>query len=729
MDSREALISMGDMLDGTDEVREQNDIGFNKADKSSWQHVRGDTRAMAFLLRKYEKQLQARGMTEEWKSVAWTDLLSNEGEARAARDACVKEGQERREAARKAEAAQKAAQEKGPHVLLILEAGRLCTKLNPTNRCSREAFNAFMAAVRALGSRCDASKGFLWTLPAHADAAALRQQLKAAGLTVAPTPEGYVAAEAPKAGERAPDVVLKLNDAEEVEVYHPYCGRMNAAYKSSEETSGIIGFDWTKKCRVVGAGETGDLREVLDAIARIRPEWTIKAEFDLEGHVARVEAQKAERRQVTPEMARLVRPEFQIKPYQAEGYRHYVETDGRALNGDDMGLGKTFQTLLYGANHGRRTLVISPKNVRRQWLQEADKFFIPGTFQGLEIDSSMKPAELDFGGVNLVTINYEILGKFLERLKAEAESGGLDLLVLDESHRIKNEDAQVTQNVQELSIPFRHVIELSGTPIKNKKSEIYTQACILHPGVFSSRSELDGMTFYQARQRIKLFFFRRTKKAELADLPEKTRQVIPVDGKKLPDYGRDTHVMTLKSQLAQAKVPQTLQFVRGLLADTDSKIIVYSDSDDAAEAIARELGSEAVLHTGATPHERREEAKAAFCQQDAGPRVFVATTGSAREGLNLTVADKEVFNDLPWTPANLAQAEDRAYRLGQKNAVNVYWMLAEGNQFDQRNVELMHRKMAIYKKVIDGKKVSPEEEDFLKSSMEALMGQKKREVA
>ncbi|MCC7443162.1 MAG: DEAD/DEAH box helicase [Bdellovibrionales bacterium] len=741
MNSLQALIAMGDLLDSTDNVEELNGIGFNRADKSAWPSVRGNERAMALLLHKYQLQLMKRGVpglegVAIQSAVDWMGLMGGNNGFDATALALAREEKakalaaakaRRREEAKALQAAE-AAKEKGNNVLLSLEGGRLGARLNPSNRCPREAFNAFVAFVRMLGGKCQPSKGYLWELPAHADGEALRTAMAASGLTCDAVTEGYAPAASPDPATKTADVTLHLRETGEIAIFHPYCAKMNAAYRDAEEVSGVIGFDWDQKCRVVGEGEVADLREVLAAIGRVHSEWKVEAKFDLEGHIADAEEKRRKRRTPAPEWQRLLREGIEVKPHQAEGVRFLEECNGRAMNGDDMGLGKTFQALLYAAIHGRRVLVVCPKNVRRQWIEEASKFFVDGTFRGLELDSSARPNELDLGGHNLVTVNYESLKKFAPRLRAEAELGGLDMLVVDESHRIKNPSAQTTQEVLALGALFPYVVELSGTPIKNKKAELYTQATLLHPGVFASEDELAGMTFYQARQRVKLFFIRRTKKDELASLPEKTRQVVPVQGRGLPDYGQDLHVMTLKSMLAQAKVPQTLEFVEDLLANTSSKVIVFSDSDDAADAIAQGLGNRAVLHTGATPHEKREAAKASFCDEASAARVFVATTGSAREGLNLTVADKEVFNDLPWTPANLAQAEDRAYRMGQKNAVNVYWMLAKGNRFDQRNVQLMARKMAIYKKVVDGKKVTAEEEKFLSQSMEALMGVQRRDT-
>lgn len=68
-----------------------------------------------------------------------------------------------------------------------------------------------------------------------------------------------------------------------------------------------------------------------------------------------------------------------------------------------------------------------------------------------------------------------------------------------------------------------------------------------------------------------------------------------------------------------------------------------------------------------------------------------------------------MFNDLPWTAADVAQAEDRCHRVGQKNAVNVYWNVAEDNDFDENVVEILKRKYDLHKKINEGRPLSPEE--------------------
>jgi SWI/SNF-related matrix-associated actin-dependent regulator 1 of chromatin subfamily A len=563
--------------------------------------------------------------------------------------------------------------------------------------------------LKSKSCRCDVNRNYLWVLPTDFSFEDFKTHLQGMSIEL-----GAI----PKPSERSKNVTVRKNESGNYEVYHAYSEQLNAAYRSAEETSGIIGFDWNKKCRIVS--QLDDLEEILSVIQKYYPSWELDFDFDVESEKSSIETQKNEMRS-DDSVQVILNDGFKPLPYQIEGYKFYERFNGCALNGDDMGLGKTFQTLLYAARNHKKMLVVCPKNVRRQWLQEAKKFFKVGVFQGLELNSKSKVES--FEGYNIVTVNYEILDRFADAI----EKSDFDLLVLDESHRIKNPKAKTTKFILSLRDKFAHRICLSGTPIKNKKREIFTQANLISPNTFCSESEVLLGTNFNVREKMKGFFFRRTKKQELKDLPEKFRSIVPIEAKNMPDMRVGFEigdVARLKSELAQAKVPHTCDFVDDILENTDSKVIVFSDSDDAASAIAKHFGSKAVLHVGATSHEKRETAKQVFNDENSDVRVFVATTGSAREGLNLTVADKVVFNDLPWTPADLNQAESRAHRLGQKNCVNVYWMQVDNNLFDQNSVKILNDKMKIYEALINGKKLNKEEQEVMKRGVSELLAVK-----
>jgi SNF2 family DNA or RNA helicase len=165
--------------------------------------------------------------------------------------------------------------------------------------------------------------------------------------------------------------------------------------------------------------------------------------------------------------------------------------------------------------------------------------------------------------------------------------------------------------------------------------------------------------------------------------------------------------------LALAKADATVDMVKEILDSSDSKVLVFTESVAAAKAIAEKLGAEAILHYGQQSDDKREAAKREF-QRDGSPkRVFVSTRPSLAVGATLTAADKVVFNDLPWTAADVRQAEDRAHRVGQKNAVNVYWNVAEDNNFDENVAAILRRKYDLSAKINEGRQLSPEEKAWM----------------
>lgn len=174
-----------------------------------------------------------------------------------------------------------------------------------------------------------------------------------------------------------------------------------------------------------------------------------------------------------------------------------------------------------------------------------------------------------------------------------------------------------------------------------------------------------------------------------------------------------TEFTRTRHALAYAKSVPTINFVKESLEASNSNFLVFTESKIAANKIAEELGDVAVLHTGDTPDERKELIKTQFDpptrRSEETARVLVATISSLREGANLTSIDKVVFNDLPWTPADIAQAEARTHRPGQKHPVNVYWIQAENNNMDGLITNTIHRKADIHKKSAEGSQFSPEE--------------------
>lgn len=470
------------------------------------------------------------------------------------------------------------------------------------------------------------------------------------------------------------------------------------------------------------ARETHELSLVEEAIEKIKERMpNFNLVIDEKGlKEAQIERDnyQAELRKPIPEVQKRLNPKFKLFPYQNEGVRFLDKTNGNALIGDSMGLGKTLETLAWVAkddNMEKKTIIVAPKVVRRTWLQEAEKFF-PGHFKGAELiaEDIRKDRVPDLKDKNIVTVNYESLEKFYPYLK----DAGFNTVVIDESHRMKNPKAKQTKAIQKIAKEMKHRILLSGTAIKNKKEELFTQLDLVAPGKFKSKNDIKFSTIGGLWQDMKDFYIARDKATVLKDLPEKSTTIMRQEISGLPDYKGKKEIgdiARLKADIANGKAPATVDLANEILSSSDSKIIVFTDSVEAAKAIYESLGDKAVLHHGQMSDDNREKVKEEFQKQDksgnfvSDKRVFVTTRQSMAVGATLTAADKVIFNDLPWTAADLRQAEDRAHRIGQKNNVNVYWNTADNNMFDSSVADIVMKKYELSKKVNQGKKLTDEE--------------------
>jgi len=513
--------------------------------------------------------------------------------------------------------------------------------------------------------------------------------------------------------------------------------------------------------------------EALDKLKAANPTFHFFVDPKATAAVAKAAADKTEAEKPIPAVEALLADGFALKPYQNAMVRFLDSNDGNAIVGDEMGLGKTLQSLAWVAKGGKKAVVVVPKVVRRTWIEEAHKFF-PGHFDAKELRSKdlKKHGMPDLTGKNLVTINYESLEKFMPALKA----AGFDTIIVDESHRAKNPKAKTTKVIQTLAAGMKHRILMSGTAVKNGKEELFTQLEMVKPGLWSSAKELQMSTHGKAWSKMREHYLARSKKNVLKDLPEKTTTISTLYAPGAPDVGerkepkppppganerqiaayekaaleweeqKEAEIdddsfedeidaeyaagrrsrkgerggatsigeySKVRGQLALAKVDATVDMVKEILDSSDSKVLVFTESVAAAKAIHAALGAEAILHFGGQSDDKREAAKREFQDPSTTKRVFVSTRPSLAVGATLTAADKVVFNDLPWTAADVRQAEDRCHRVGQKNAVNVYWNVAEDNNFDENVAAILRRKYDLSKKINEGAQLSPEEKAWM----------------
>lgn len=214
---------------------------------------------------------------------------------------------------------------------------------------------------------------------------------------------------------------------------------------------------------------------------------------------------------------------------------------------------------------------------------------------------------------------------------------------------------------------------------------------------------------------------RRLKSDVLKDLPEKTRTVVPLalngnegfytsalrealgawqDEK--PDPLRDiTQISALRQAAMEAKLPLCLEFITNFLeGSTDNKLVVFTVFHKTSDKLLEQFGDMAVLLDGRTDTRLRSKIVERF-QTDPKTRILIGSIAVAGTGFTFTVASNTIFLELPLTHGELVQAEDRTHRIGQRDAVNIYYLLA-ANTIEEDIMALLNEKEKVVSTVLDG---------------------------
>lgn len=283
-------------------------------------------------------------------------------------------------------------------------------------------------------------------------------------------------------------------------------------------------------------------------------------------------------------------------------------------------------------------------------------------------------------------ISYSQVHKVIKKEK-------FDNVIADEAHYLKNPDAKRTQNFYDLitvHAPKRTVL-MTGTPIKNRVSEFWsllylTKAtdmeyypfcyhfCNVEKYRFGGRNitKFVGHKNVEELKRLLAPVYLRRRASEVLDLPPIVRKDIMlgedhVDNELLQAWNDGKAFATVKANNAKIKTKHTSAYAADLIAQGEGPLVIFSDHVEPTESIAGELnrkGFKSRVITGKTPMPVRDALVRSF--QAKKIDALVATTGSLSVGVTLTAATNMIFNDLPWVPADLLQAEKRIHRIGQQ---------------------------------------------------------------
>ena len=425
-----------------------------------------------------------------------------------------------------------------------------------------------------------------------------------------------------------------------------------------------------------------------------------------------------------------------LRSYQVDGVRWLTtlqELGVGALLADDMGLGKTLQALAVVKG---RTLVVAPTSVVFNWIAEAGKFrpdLRPCLYHG--------PARRLDPAADLVLTTYAVL-RLDQDLLAEQM---WDMVILDEAQTLKNPDSMTTMAAARLNAAFR--LGLSGTPVENRLSDLWSVMQLLNPGLLGDRRFFhehyanpimggDQQRASALRRRLKPCLLRRLKQQVATDLPPRTETVLYAE---LSVAERARYDMVLAAtrkdvlarlaaggsviaaleallRLRQASChPDLLPGVSGessaklalllttLLTSGESghKTLVFSQWTsflDLMEPALSKVGIRFLRLDGATID--RGAIVQAFQKPD-GPQVLIMSLKAGGVGLNLTAADHVIIADPWWNPAAEDQAADRAHRIGQERPVLIQRLVALGT-VEERILALQEAKRGLARAAVDG---------------------------
>jgi SWI/SNF-related matrix-associated actin-dependent regulator of chromatin subfamily A-like protein 1 len=431
-------------------------------------------------------------------------------------------------------------------------------------------------------------------------------------------------------------------------------------------------------------------------------------------------------------------------PYQIKGINKISDFGGRALLADEMGLGKSFQSLMYADLHNQwPVVVVCPASIKWNWERECS---IHLNVRAEVLNGTKPPKSQLLESPPVVIINYDILKPwrhFLRRLKPK-------LIVVDECQYIKSGRALRTKMIRHIAKGVPRVLCLSGTPLTNRPIELFSSLHLLRPDIYASRRAFGfqyckptmtpfGWEFNGASnidQLHKLLksscMIRRLKKDVLKQLPDKSRNIVPLQVSKRSEYEKASHDLIswlrsiskskairaaraqqmvkagyLKRLAAELKMKAVFEWIDNFLEGSTDKIILFAIHRNIIKMLLDKYKGLATVIDGSIKGKQRQHNIDKF-QTDKRTRIMVAQLQAGGVGWNGTAASTVAFVELGWIPAEHIQAEDRTHRIGQKKKCTAYYLVAK-DTIEERLCKIIREKQAIIKATLDGTEVG---EDF-----------------
>lgn len=449
----------------------------------------------------------------------------------------------------------------------------------------------------------------------------------------------------------------------------------------------------------------------------------------------------------------------QLRGYQDEGVswlRLLEECGFHGILADEMGLGKTVQALSIMAatrlrndsSPPRPSLVVCPTSLVENWAVEAERFF-PMMRTTTVRGSDRQPIISRAGSYDLLITSYALLRRDI----AQYESIDLNYLVLDEAQHIKN---PLTVNAKTCkALRADHRLILTGTPVENSLSEVWSLFDFLLPGFLGSRQEFreeyeieDGLAENRVRTlaaHIRPFILRRTKTQVLQELPPKIEQVVYCElapeqrllYDRMHRHGQEMlyelrrggwkdrrfELLSILLRLRQicchpALLPQEIQNASRLngapsakeelareiilqALDDQHRVLVFSQFVGVLSLFRPWLEEMGIRYEYLDGSTRDRQERVDRFNSDSGIPVFLLSLKAGGTGLNLTGADTVLHYDQWWNPMVEDQATDRTHRIGQERPVTALKLVAR-HTIEERVLALQESKRELFDQLLSG---------------------------
>ena len=388
----------------------------------------------------------------------------------------------------------------------------------------------------------------------------------------------------------------------------------------------------------------------------------------------------------------------------------------------------------------KASLVVCPSSLSLNWQNEANKF--ANKLKTLVIKGSLSDRKRQIKEIDkydLVITSYDLLKRDIELY--EKEDYNFRFIIADEAQYLKNSNTQNAKSIKKIKAETRYA--LTGTPIENSLAELWSIFDFIMPGYLFSYREFkntyempiikgeDENAMQKLKMLIEPFVLRRTKKEVLKELPDKTVTVLNnemceeqrnlyinylarakqevAEKVKLNGYEKSKmQILAALTRLRQicchpglfindynegsSKLEQCMEIIKEAVKSRH-KILLFSGYTSMFEIIEKELNKEQIQYlklTGSTKVDERIKMVDEF-NQNSEIQVFLISLKAGGTGLNLTGADMVIHYDPWWNLSTENQATDRAYRIGQKNNVQVYKLITK-NSIEEKIYELQEKK-------------------------------------